>query len=189
MKARRAEGRGSLDSPPQDTRPRQPQAHQPFPFLWLPQIIYRSGCVSLFSSPESPHSCGSEQTKSSCHTCKAPSSLLLGHLDVEWHKGHQAVVLDHLHQLLVEAAEIPEEGIRGQMVNEVRKVQDLGVIIQVESCRETEISEGKLEAEEHSNIYSSFPSHPHSQTADLHLTQPSLPSPFTSQEETPKKIE
>lgn len=30
------------------------------------------------------------------------------------------------------------------MVNEVREVQDLGVIIQVESCRETGIFEGKL---------------------------------------------
>lgn len=67
------------------------------------------------------------------------------------------------------------------MVNEVREVQDLGVIIQVESCRETGIFEGKLEAEEHSDIYSSFPSHPHSQTADLHLTRPnstSLPLKF-----------
>lgn len=38
--------------------------------------------------------------------------LLLHHLDVERNEGHQAVVLNHLHQLLIEAAVISEEGVR-----------------------------------------------------------------------------
>lgn len=34
------------------------------------------------------------------------------HLDVERNEGHQAVVLNHLHQLRIEAAVVPEEGVR-----------------------------------------------------------------------------
>lgn len=36
----------------------------------------------------------------------------LHHLDVERNEGHQAVVLNHLHQLRIEAAVVSEEGVR-----------------------------------------------------------------------------
>lgn len=55
------------------------------------------------------------------------------YLNVERDEGDQTVVFNELHEFLIELTIVAEERVRSQVVEQVGEVQDLCVVVQVES--------------------------------------------------------